>query len=248
VSNLPRTPEEYRQWWQKTYPDITYGCCACGCGERTKLRYRTQVKKQWFKGEPLKFIHRHGTNKKPRVDFGVNSNGGLCHCGCGNPAPIAKTTDRRFGLVEGEPVRYIKGHHNLLPESYTEEECGYETPCGVFRNEKVDGYGYVQREGRFIYAHRYFYEREYGSLPEGYQLHHKCGVKNCIRLSHLEPLSIVEHQRVHPRSKLSIEKAREIRHLVLACGESRATVAQHYGVSRDLVEAVIRGQTWNEGA
>lgn len=34
----------------------------------------------------------------------------LCECGCGQPTPIAKKTDRKRGYVKGEPVRFRKGH------------------------------------------------------------------------------------------------------------------------------------------
>jgi hypothetical protein len=34
----------------------------------------------------------------------------LCACGCGQPTPIAKRTDRRRGLVKGEPTEYVRGH------------------------------------------------------------------------------------------------------------------------------------------
>lgn len=248
MSNLPRTAQEYRAWWAKQKPDIPYSECWCGCQQRTKIAYRTQVSRQWFKGEPIKFIHRHGTNNKPRVDFGVNRNGGLCECGCGESTPTAKGTNRQFGLIEGEPLRYINGHHNYLPESYTVEDRGFESPCWIFRNQKPDGYGYVQRDGRFVYAHRYFYEKCHGPLPDGHHLHHKCGVKNCIRLSHLEPLTILEHQRLHPRVKLNLEKARRIRYLVLVCGLQRKDVAKEYGVSSSLIEAVVNRLIWEEDA
>ncbi len=36
---------------------------------------------------------------------------GLCMCGCGEPAPLAKQTSTRNGHVAGEPVRFIHGHH-----------------------------------------------------------------------------------------------------------------------------------------
>jgi hypothetical protein len=35
---------------------------------------------------------------------------GLCECGCGGRAPLAKCTDARWGHVEGMPVRFIIGH------------------------------------------------------------------------------------------------------------------------------------------
>lgn len=34
-----------------------------------------------------------------------------CQCGCGEPAPIATRTDRRYGAVKGQPRRYISGHN-----------------------------------------------------------------------------------------------------------------------------------------
>ena len=36
----------------------------------------------------------------------------LCECGCGGPAPIAKQTERRDGLVRGQSKRFISYHQN----------------------------------------------------------------------------------------------------------------------------------------
>lgn len=36
---------------------------------------------------------------------------GLCECGCGKQTRIAKTNNKRWGHVKGQPVRFIKGHH-----------------------------------------------------------------------------------------------------------------------------------------
>lgn len=35
---------------------------------------------------------------------------GLCMCGCGQPAPIAKRTSTSFGWVKGQPLKFILGH------------------------------------------------------------------------------------------------------------------------------------------
>lgn len=35
---------------------------------------------------------------------------GYCWCGCGEPTRVSPKTERRFGHVKGEPVRYIAGH------------------------------------------------------------------------------------------------------------------------------------------
>lgn len=194
----PTTPEEHKLWWMENAPEgIQYAACWCGCSEPTEPAKYTQRLREWLRDCPKKFIHRHATNAKTRADHGVNTNDGFCHCGCGLLAPIGKITDRRFGLIKGEPVRYINGHHNLLPETYTVEDRGYDTSCWVFRNAKHDGYGYVGREGKFIYVHRYFYEREHGPLPTGMDLHHECRTRNCVRSSHLTPLTRDEHNAVH---------------------------------------------------
>jgi hypothetical protein len=36
-----------------------------------------------------------------------NQNGGLCECGCGDPAPIATTTATAVGHIAGQPMRFI---------------------------------------------------------------------------------------------------------------------------------------------
>src|SRR5919106_3186072 len=34
----------------------------------------------------------------------------LCECGCGQPAAIAKSSDRNRGYFKGQPTRFAKGH------------------------------------------------------------------------------------------------------------------------------------------
>lgn len=41
----------------------------------------------------------------------------LCECGCGEPAPIAKSNHRLKGHLKGQPVRFINGHNNRGPKS-----------------------------------------------------------------------------------------------------------------------------------
>ncbi len=205
--DIPKNPVTYRQWWNEN-TDVAYGFCWCGCGNCTRIAPRNAFVRSWIKGEPVRYIRNHRVGRKKRLDFGVNRNGGLCHCGCGLPAPMGKSTDRRFGLIKGEPVRFINGHHTMLPESYTVEDRGYRTPCHVFRNAKGDGYGYVGRAGKFIYVHRYFWERENGPVPDGFDLHHECHTRNCVRLDHLTPLSRQEHVVLHAREGGAARKRR----------------------------------------
>ena len=72
-------------------------------------------------------------------------------------------------------------------------------PCklwtGAFRK---DGYGYVVVNRKPVLAHRYVYEQATGESPE--ELHHRCRVKGCVELTHLKPLTSVEHRRLHTKT------------------------------------------------
>ena len=35
----------------------------------------------------------------------------LCECGCGQPAPIAETTNKTYGWIKGQPKRFIHPHN-----------------------------------------------------------------------------------------------------------------------------------------
>jgi HNH endonuclease len=47
------------------------------------------------------------------------------------------------------------------------------------------GYGLLTRKNRTLRAHRYSYEREYGPIPVGLNVLHRCDVRACVRPSHL---------------------------------------------------------------
>jgi hypothetical protein len=118
----------------------------------------------------------------------------LCECGCGEPAPIADRTAKRFGWVKGEPKRFINGHNRRKSSvDYIEEDRGHETPCWIWqRSLNNRGYGLTARgsqTGRMRAAHRYYYEERFGAIPEGKQLDHLCRVPACVNPDHLEPVT-----------------------------------------------------------
>jgi hypothetical protein len=45
----------------------------------------------------------------------------FCECGCGQPAPIARRTNRSFGHVKGQPLRFILGHNSGRGRRLSEE-------------------------------------------------------------------------------------------------------------------------------
>jgi hypothetical protein len=43
--------------------------------------------------------------------MGTLNPSGLCMCGCGEQAPLAKKPDKRKGHVRGQSVRFVNGHN-----------------------------------------------------------------------------------------------------------------------------------------
>src|ERR1700690_1728720 len=133
---------------------------------------------------------------------------GICFCGCEE-----KTT-----VHEGIPRRFIHGHatrvRNLTPK-WIEEDRGYETPCLIWNRAKNGGgYGitYVGRKHRrHRVTHKIRWEEQYGPVPPGMELHHKCEQEPCGNLDHLELLTSAEHCRLRQTTKLTMALAREIR-------------------------------------
>jgi hypothetical protein len=129
------------------------------------------------------------------VSAATNVEAGRCHCGCGGRTSIAKKTNRRFGHVRGEPVRYVTGHHTRKsPHEYEATEGG----CWIWqKGVSGNGYGMAVVERKAVLAHRLVYERLVGEIPEGYHLHHVCGNRSCVNPDHLEPMDPEDHNRMH---------------------------------------------------
>jgi hypothetical protein len=69
--------------------------------------------------------------------------------------------------------------------------------CWLWKGaHRAAGYGIVIRNGRQTYAHRYAFEQAHGPIPEGYHVHHRCGIKLCVCPDHLELVSAGEHARI----------------------------------------------------
>lgn len=176
---------------------------------------------------------------------------GLCECGCGERTRIATETKTAKRQVKGQPLRFINGHNGRLQgksleSRYTEEDCGFATPCWVWTGAKTTlGYGYVRRNRELRPAHRVFYIAYRGEIPEGLHLDHLCRNRACVNPDHLEPVTCTENIRRGKNVKLDIAKAREIRRLH-ALGYTQRQLGTLFGVAWQTIGSVTTGRSWRE--
>lgn len=118
----------------------------------------------------------------------------LCACGCGEPAPIARYTNKRLGHVKGEPLRYVRNHqHRKSAVRYVLDDV---TGCWVWQGAMThQGYGHIMIGGRLHKAHRVYYEQANGSIPAGLTIDHLCRNPSCVNPGHMEPVTLAENVR-----------------------------------------------------
>ena len=114
------------------------GLCECGCGRPAPIAQETRKNRGMVKGQPMRFLKGHGgrvNSRAPKVDLTPSPEKGLCECGCGLPAPIARQTNNKLGYTRGQAQRFIRGHGNKgkpsphrLPISQEVRLC--ECGCG----------------------------------------------------------------------------------------------------------------------
>lgn len=132
-----------------------------------------------------------------------------CECGCGYPAPIARSSDSSRGYVRGESIRFIKGHNAKfwMGTASAEErfwaKVNKTATCWLWTASlNRNGYGrFSVTRRKSVGAHRFAYESTNGPISEDLVLDHLCRVRHCVRPDHLEPVTTTENIR---RSKPSI--------------------------------------------
>lgn len=181
---------------------------------------------------PLMVEARWGKIRADRAsDPGPNPSG-LCMCGCGRPAPIAKQTNRAKGHVQGKPHRFIAGHCNRKRVQWVVDP---ETGCWNFTGSvSKDGYGRRSFDGKMTTAHRSVYEQLRGPIPDGLDLDHLCRNRRCVNPDHLEPVTRRVNVMRGKRMKFSDDVAAEIAGL-LGEGVHYREIADRFGCDPDYV-------------
>lgn len=131
------------------------------------------------------------------------------------------------------------------------------SPCWVWTGSDAFGYGTfavgsIAKGGsrrRTVRAHRFAYENLVGPIPEGLGVLHRCDHRRCVRTDgHLFLGTRAENMadmsakgRTYKGYKLSHEEVRSIR---ATHGLSTRKLAALYGVSKETVRRIVRGETY----
>lgn len=225
---------------------IPLGLCQCGCGQPTRICNSTDKKRGRIKGQPFRYLQGHAPRRSHiKIEYDPEIGKGFCHCGCGGRTSMAPYTHASHGMIAGEPRLYIKGHHMRprIPQYIVNDA----TECWEwqwFKDHK--GYGRKKVGGRAIPAHVYFYEQQYGPVPDGLQLDHKCRCRSCVNPDHLEPVTCVENVRRSSLPKINVAIASQIKNDLKTMRPS--DVAARHGVSVGIVQSIKYGKTWKDAA
>lgn len=219
-------------------PEIPYGYCKCGCGQKTKIASRNDSVSGIRKGEPRKFIFGHkptgpANHRYKRVEK-------VCQtCGAGfSVRPCYAHQKFCSQACAGVALRKVT-------ERYLVEDRGYTTPCWVWQGTgNGGGYGSIKVNNRGVPAHRWMYEQLIGPIPDGLFLDHLCRVRACVNPDHLEPVTMAENSRRGAHVKMTAEKRAEAWRLKGTM--THRQIAERLGVHHQTIYSLFSGRCWSD--
>lgn len=162
--------------------------CACGCGRETPIAKHRSRKFGFKAGEHCMYLKGHSQVKGYPPETVEPP---LCACGCMRPVGRYTRSRRKLGAVKGNFFKYHIGHvARKSSVIFVVEWRGYTSACWTWKmNKTAVGYGL---KGSML-AHKYWWQRINGSVPQGMELDHLCSNRGCIRPDHLEPVTRSEN-------------------------------------------------------
>ena len=174
-------------------------------------------------------------------------------------------TDARLNLRGGRHRWNLKRRRSLR-ERFDEKVCHSADlfSCWEWRGSRDrSGYGMIWLDTRMHRSHRISWELSKGPIPKGLWVLHRCDNPPCVRPGHLFLGNVIDNVRdmmakgryrqgAHnprrgensPHSKLTDDKAREIRALYKSGGHSYSSLARRFGVAKSTIECIVRRKKW----
>lgn len=217
------------------------GLCMCGCGRKTTLAAANDRKRGNVKGQPTRFIRGHSSDNCALLGGKGPNPGGLCLCGCGQPTMLAEFSRKATGDVKGHPRKFLLGHTAHRPAGADYEVDG-ATGCWNWVGA-LDRYGYGRKAKTS--AHRWYYRKFIGEIPNGLTIDHLCRNRQCVNPDHLEAVSMRENLRRGSLTRLTWEDAEAIR-LLASEGKQYDVIARRFGVKKATVSSIVNRRLWKE--
>jgi hypothetical protein len=165
--------------------------------------------------------------------------------------------------LDGKPFRY--GHHLTTANVHEYVTVKPETGCwewNLSRDKRNYGIAWLQQGngGSQVAAHRATWILFNGPIPAGMFVCHRCDNPPCCNPSHLflgthedNMADCIAKGRFKPgwvpgerngRATITSATAKQIYRAYHLGGTSHRRLAREFGVSRDIVRRIVRGQNW----
>jgi hypothetical protein len=115
---------------------------------------------------------------------------GYCHCGCGQKTTIVKKSHAAFGLVRGQPRRFVYGHRNRWAELPVPRVVGEYAEVPIGGDKRPDLLLLIDVDDLWIVREKRWYVRRarntnYASSSQAEQFH-----RVLLGLSHGDPVRV----------------------------------------------------------
>lgn len=164
-------------------------------------------------------------------------------------------------------------HHHIPAVDRFWAKVDTSGECWLWTGALVAGYGSFFVNNAHVKAHRFSYALVHGPIPDGLDCCHHCDNPPCVRPSHLFAGTRLENMqdmvtkgrgvplekmwmRVHPErvmrgethvfAKLTQQQVNEIRSRYAAGGSTQSVLAAEYGVKREAIGKIVRGERWKD--
>lgn len=117
--------------------------------------------------------------------------------------------------------------------------------CWIWLLAKMpNGYGIVSVNRKNIMAHRFYYEKYKGLIPDGMQVDHLCRNRACVNPDHLQAVSQQVNIQRGISAKLNNNSILKIREMYRS-GKKQMTIASIFNIGQDEVSRIVNNKRWS---